>query len=96
MNQDSERPSPATIVVWNDGYCVICDTLYLNLSKDTTVNKITCYVLNYTQSLIPVINKLSEQYHKDNSPISVYVDGMPVADSLFELPTLFVANFRPK
>jgi hypothetical protein len=94
--KDGDHLRQGTIVGWNDGYCIVCGGFYLNLSGDTTVNPHTYYVLNYTQSLIPVINKLSVQYHKDNSPISVYVDGKPAADSLFGLPTLFVTNIKAK
>lgn len=94
--KDGDHLSQGTIVGWNDGYCVVCGGFYLNLSPDTTLNKHAFYVLNYSQSLSLVINKLSEQYHKNNSPISVYVDGKPASDSLFGLPTFFVTNIRAK
>lgn len=84
------------IVGWNNGYCITCGGFYLNLSNDTARNAHTYYVLNYSQSLTPIVIRLNRQYNKNQAPIYVFVDWQPVTDSLYPDARLFVANIRTR
>src|ERR1700722_7403031 len=75
----------ATIVGWNNGYCMTCGGFYFNASGDSTINAHTLYAINYAASVDNIVDSLHARYHHDQKPIYVYMVWRPV-DSLHGNP----------